>query len=352
MSSMHYEVRHETLYRYRRDVAHSHQQLRLTPRESARQHTLQHHIRISPQPSVRVEYLDAFGNVVTRVELDRPHHRLHVVAAMQVSVASRPAIDVGGGDRWELVREQLCYAARPRDAAWLEAMRFRGESPYVRVKRVFGDFARDCLVPGASIAAACAALMGKINREFTYAPGSTEITTPLMEVLEQRTGVCQDFAHLMIACLRSAGLAARYVSGYLRTDTPGLAAAGPVVDAAHGDEDGDGDGDGEQDWPDEDREDGGDGARLAQDAAGAAAAGGGRRLRGADASHAWVEVFAPPFGWLGFDPTNDVMVDQDHVALAWGRDFGDVSPLRGVILGGGSHRLNVRVTVRPIAAAR
>ncbi|MGH8230768.1 MAG: transglutaminase family protein [Steroidobacteraceae bacterium] len=295
MSSVHYAVRHETLYRYQRDVAHSHQQLRLTPRDHAHQHSLLHHLQIDPQPAVMSEYLDAFGNTVTRVELDRPHQRLLVVADMQLRVDAAPLVDLAAGDRWEQVREQLSYVARLRDAAWLEALRFRSESPYVRIKRVFGDYAADCLLPGASVASVCAALMAKMRREFTYAPGSTDIATPLLEVLARRTGVCQDFAHLMIACLRSAGLSARYVSGYLHT----------------------------------------------QDADG---------QRGADASHAWVEAFAPPYGWIGFDPTNNLYTQQQHIALAWGRDFGDVSPLRGVILGGGAHRLSVQVSVRQIDA--
>ena len=154
-------------------------------------------------------------------------------------------------------------------------------------------------------------LMAKVHQDFTYAPGATEIATPLLEVFHKRRGVCQDYAHMMIACLRSAGLAARYVSGYLRTyngslddEPPAPASAEPATDTPEG-------------------------------------------LVGADASHAWVAVFAPPFGWVEFDPTNNMRVQQDHVALAWGRDFGDVSPLRGVILGGGSHTLSVRVAVQP-----
>jgi transglutaminase-like putative cysteine protease len=337
MSAVHYAVRHETLYRYRRDVVHAHQQLHLTPRNSERQHCLLHRIDITPQPAVLAEYSDAFGNSVTRVELDRPHNRLQVVAEMELRMDPQPDIDPDAAESWESVRDQLCYNARARDAEWLDAMRFRGESPYVRIKGAFGDYARDCLAADASVPRVAAALMAKVRREFKYAPGSTEIATPLMEVLSKRSGVCQDFAHLMIACLRSVGLSARYVSGYLHTH--GSAAAKAADDADDDDDDDDddairdraagdvGEGEGE-----------GDGARE----------GLAPRLRGADASHAWVAVFAPPFGWLGFDPTNNVCVNQDHLALAWGRDFGDVSPLRGVILGGGSHRLRVRVAVRQI----
>jgi transglutaminase-like putative cysteine protease len=175
-------------------------------------------------------------------------------------------------------------------------MRFRGESPYVRIKRVFSDFAKDCLIPGASVLSVANAMMAKVHREFRYQQGATEIATPLLEVFSNRCGVCQDFAHMMIACLRSAGLAARYVSGYLHTGGTEAEPGEPAV-------------------------------------------------LGADASHAWVAVFAPPHGWIGFDPTNNLLVNQEHVSLAWGRDFGDVSPLRGVILGGGSHHLSVKVAV-------
>jgi transglutaminase-like putative cysteine protease len=294
MNAAHYAVRHETLYRYDRDVAHAHQQLHLTPRSFARQRCLQHGIEIQPQPAARSEHLDAFGNCVTRVELDRPHAHLQVVAVMNVSLEVPPETLAAPGEDWQRVRQQLAYQARELEPDWLEAMRFRGESPFVRIKRQFSDFARDCLQPGRSVLEVADALMAKVHAEFTYAPGETEIATPLLDVLHKRRGVCQDYAHLMIACLRSAGLAARYVSGYVHTQ--------------------------------------------------------GSDVLGANASHAWVSVFAPPFGWVEFDPTNNVRVRQEHIALAWGRDFGDVSPLRGVILGGGSHVLSVRVVVRAVDA--
>ncbi len=305
MSVVRYAVRHETLYRYGGEVVHSHQQLHLTPRASVRQHCLEHSIHIAPQPLVRSEHIDGFGNCVTRFELDRPHDRLQVIAQMQVEVQDLPLPAVDAGEGWEQVREGLRYHAQATDPDWLEAMRFRGESPYVRIKRLFGDFARDLLRPSATVLEVAAGLMARVNAEFTYEPGATEIATPLLEVFHQRRGVCQDYAHLMIACLRSVGLAARYVSGYLCTrPAPAALEAGRPGPS-------------------------------------------GAPLIGADASHAWVAVFAPPFGWVEFDPTNDVWVQQEHVALGWGRDFGDVSPLRGVILGGGSHTLSVRVAVEP-----
>ncbi len=291
MTAERFAVRHQTRYRYGRAVAHAHQLLHLTPRDSPRQRCLEHRIEIDPAPAVRAEDLDAFGNRITRVELDRPHQHLQVRAEMIVSLEPAPEPAADGEERWEEVRDQLVYRAQARDPDWIEAMRFRFESPHVRLKRLFADFARDCFAPQRPVSEVDSALMAQVHREFTYAPGATEIGTPLLEIFRQRRGVCQDYAHLMIACLRSAGLAARYVSGYLRSG------AGS----------------------------------------------------GADASHAWVAVFAPPLGWLEFDPTNNVRVRQEHVALAWGRDFGDVSPLRGVILGGGSHALDVQVSVQRLA---
>jgi transglutaminase-like putative cysteine protease len=311
VSAICYAVRHETQYKYRRDVAHSHQQLHLTPRNSARQRCLRHGIQIEPQPAMRSEHEDAFGNRVTRVEFDRPHDTLLVVADMQVSLEALPEPPAQDGEKWERVRDHLLYNARAREAEWIEAMRFRSESAFVRIKREFGDFALDCLKPGGTVLQVAQALMSKVHREFTYAPGETEIATPLLEVLHKRRGVCQDYAHLMIACLRSAGLSARYVSGYLRTYRAEAEAEAE--------------------------------ARVEAKASAEPAS-----LVGADASHAWVAVFAPPFGWVEYDPTNNVRIRQEHVALAWGRDFGDVSPLRGVILGGGSHTLTVRVAVRPL----
>jgi transglutaminase-like putative cysteine protease len=301
MSPVRYAVRHETLYTYGREVLHSHQQLHLTPRSFARQQCLEHRIRIDPQPAVCSEHFDAFGNRVTRVELDRPHAHLQVVATMELSLEAPPALPLAEGESWERVRDELLYTACPREPQWLEAMRFRGESPFVRIKRLFGEFASDCFVPGSTVLEVAGRLMAKVHAEFTYAPGETEIATPLLEVFHKRRGVCQDYAHLMIACLRSAGLAARYVSGYLCTQS---SAEEPQAERT--------------------------------------------TLLGAHASHAWVAVFAPPFGWIEFDPTNNVCVQQEHVALAWGRDFSDVSPLRGVLLGGGTHTLAVRVAVRPL----
>jgi len=285
-----YRIRHETAYVYGSDVVHSHQLLHLVPRPAPYQQCLEHTIDISPAAYRRHEELDPFGNPVTRVEFEHPHRRLEVTTDMEVEVHPRPPVLAADTVAWERLAAQLIYTGRSPAREDLEASRFRYESPCVRVKRMFTEYADDCFPAGRPILACGQALMTKINSEFKYSPGETTIATPVTEVLKLRRGVCQDFAHLMIACLRSRGLAARYVSGYVRS------------------------------------------------------------LVGSAASHAWVAVYTPPFGWLELDPTNDTMVGTDHIAVAWGRDFGDVSPLRGIILGGGSHRLSVDVRVERLNA--
>ena len=298
MSSVRYRIVHKTTYSYAGPVAHAHHMLHLMPRPTPWQSCNDYQVEILPVPALSRREVDACGNPVTRIELDRPHERLEVTARMQVELQARPQPDFASGEAWEAVRAGLQYHARALSEESREALRFRVQSPLVPIKRVFGDFAGECFPEGRSVLAGAHALMQKVYGELSYSPGTTEVGTPLREVLERREGVCQDYAHLMIAGMRSLGLAARYVSGYLRTAQPG--------DAEHA-------------------------------------------LVGADASHAWVAVYAPPHGWVEFDPTNNLLADRDHVVLGWGRDFSDVSPLRGVILGGGAHTLEVAVKVDPLA---
>lgn len=285
-----YSVRHQTAYDYSSDVVHSHQLLHLVPRPAPFQQCLEHTIDISPAAYRRREELDAFGNPVTRVEFEHPHRRLEVTTDMEVEVHPRPSIPATETVPWDRLAAAFSYTGRFPARDDLDAIRFRHESPYVRVKRMFTDYAEDCFPAGRPMLVCAQALMTKLHTELKYAPGATTVATPVTEVLEIRRGVCQDFAHLMIACLRSRGLPARYVSGYVRS------------------------------------------------------------LVGSAASHAWVAVYTPPFGWLELDPTNDTLVGTDHIAVAWGRDFGDVSPLRGIILGGGRHSLSVDVKVERSSA--
>ena len=264
-----YRIRHETSYKYAADVVHSHHLLHLVPRPAPYQECLEHQIEIVPDAHRRVSELDAFGNPMIRVELATPHRELNVVSRMEIEVHHRPLVPVSTTDIWEKVR----------------------------------DYSAGCFGAGEPLLACAEKLSTKLHKDIKYAPGETTISTAVTEVLEKKLGVCQDFAHLMISCLRSRGLPARYVSGYLRTNSPGPA----------------------------------EGAN--QD----------KKLVGDAASHAWVSVWSPPYGWVEFDPTNGCFAGLDHIAVAWGRDFGDVSPLRGVILGGADHRLAVTVLVEPMA---
>jgi len=291
-----YQIFHDTHYHYDSPVSLAQQLAHLWPRACDWQRCTEQQLLISPEPTTRRDELDVFGNPLTRLAFERPHDELLVNARLSVEVLARPLLDFNQSPTWESTRDALTYGGRPLAAPLLEACRYRFESPYVHLKRSFVEFSESCFVPGRPLMLGVRALMEKIFEEFTFDADATQVATPLVEVLERRRGVCQDFAHLMLACLRSRGLAARYVSGYLLTQPPP----------------------------------------------------GQARLIGADASHAWVSVYCPVLGWVDFDPTNNVQPALEHITLAWGRDFSDVSPLRGVILGGGSHDPEVRVTVMPL----
>ncbi|MDL5592579.1 transglutaminase family protein [Pseudomonas kribbensis] len=292
----HYQIFHDTCYHYDSPVSLAQQLAHLWPRECAWQRCTEQQLLISPEPTARRDEQDVFGNPLTRLAFERPHDELQVNARLTVEVLARPALDFNLSPAWELTRNALTYSSQPLSAELLEACRYRFQSPYVHLKRSFVEFSESCFPPGRPLLLGVQALMEKIFDEFTFDAEATQVATPLVEVLERRRGVCQDFAHLMLACVRSRGLAARYISGYLLTRPPP----------------------------------------------------GQPRLIGADASHAWVSVFCPVLGWVDFDPTNNVQPALEHITLAWGRDFSDVSPLRGVILGGGSHDPEVRVTVMPL----
>ncbi|QXZ13787.1 transglutaminase family protein [Pseudomonas sp. AO-1] len=294
--SAHYQIFHDTCYHYDSPVSLAQQLAHLWPRECTWQRCTEQQLLISPQPTTRRDELDVFGNPLTRLAFERPHDELQVNARLTVEVLARPLADFSLSPAWEQTRNALTYSSQPLSAEMLEACRYRFQSPYVHLKRSFVEFSESCFPPGRPLLLGVQALMQKIFSEFTFDAEATQVATPLVEVLERRRGVCQDFAHLMLACVRSRGLAARYISGYLLTQPPP----------------------------------------------------GQPRLIGADASHAWVSVFCPVSGWVDFDPTNNVQPALEHITLAWGRDFSDVSPLRGVILGGGSHDPEVRVTVMPL----
>jgi transglutaminase-like putative cysteine protease len=297
VSSRGYRLEHCTVYHYSEPVLLSHQQLHLTPRSLATQRILTHAVTIQPAPTVRHETIDAFGNPLTEIAMESAHRTLEIAAHTTLELVAPAAVDHTPNSAWETVRDALRYRAGWRaDPSTLEATQFLFESPRVRVKRSLRAYASDCFAEGRPLVEAATALMAKIHGEFKYDAKATTVTTPVMQFFEQKRGVCQDFAHLMISCLRSSGLAARYVSGYLVTrPAPGKP----------------------------------------------------RRV-GADASHAWLSLYVPEQGWIDFDPTNNLMPSLEHITLSWGRDFADVTPLRGVINGGGEQRLEVKVSVEAL----
>jgi transglutaminase-like putative cysteine protease len=296
MNRAFYRIEHETRYVHASQVSMSQHVACLTPRPLERQAVHASELDVDPRPADRVERTDYHGNLVTQLSILRPYAELRVRATSMVEVRdSGETIDPEASPAWESVRAAGVFR---RGIPLEESAQFRYPSPYVQPAAELAAFARTTFTPGRPLLAAAVALMQRIHDEFQFDPGVTTITTPVSRVLSERRGVCQDFAHLQIACLRSMGIPARYTSGYLLTDPPP----------------------------------------------------GSPRLTGADASHAWLSVCCPKYGWVDLDPTNAVLPGLRHVTLAWGRDYGDVSPLRGVVLGGGDHELSVGVSVVPAPA--
>ena len=293
MSGALYRIEHETRYVHASGVSTSQHVAYLTPRTLPCQSVRWHELVIEPAPASRTQRVDYFGNAVDQFTILTPYDEMCVVGRSVVAVsATGPAPTPGATVPWEAVRDELFYH---RGAPYEDAAEFSYPSPYIVTAPELAEFARRSFVPHRPMIAAAIDLMHRIYGEFTFDSGATTIATPVTLVLANRRGVCQDFAHLQIGCLRALGLAARYVSGYLLTDPPP----------------------------------------------------GQPRLVGADASHAWLSVWCPELGWVDLDPTNDVLPSHRHVTLAWGRDYGDVSPLRGVVLGGRTHTLHVGVSVTP-----
>lgn len=292
---MKYRVTHTTQYLYSALVGLCRNEACLLPRNTLRQTCLSSHLQIDPAPADLRERLDPFGNRVSHFAIQQAHKQLEVTALSEISIMPRDndLLRLGNQLSWSKVRDQL-QSERSRDV--LEALPYLFDSPMIKSSSQLADYARPSFTEQRPFVEAVTDLMERIFREFKYDPGFTTIATPLSEVLKNRRGVCQDFAHLAIACLRAVGLAARYVSGYIETVPPP----------------------------------------------------GQERLIGADASHAWFSVYAPTVGWIDFDPTNNQLPAEQHITVAWGRDFSDVSPLKGVALGGGRHKVAVSVDVAKI----
>ena len=289
-----YRVEHESRYAYTAPVSQSWQLARLTPRTLPWQTLLSHTLQVEPQADERHDARDSFGNTVTHFGLHGAHRVLRVDMQCTVDVAERPTLPGGCGPSWEAVREGI---RTRRHGDVIEAARMSEPSALVPLSEAARQYAVASLSSGRDWLQALLDLTRRIHRDFEFDPGSTTVSTSVDEVLQLRSGVCQDFAHLMLAALRGHGLPARYVSGYLLTDPPP----------------------------------------------------GQPRLMGADATHAWVAAYAPGCGWVEFDPTNDQLADARYITLAWGSDFADVAPLRGVILGGGEQSLHTAVSVLPLA---
>jgi transglutaminase-like putative cysteine protease len=296
-------VRHDTEVAYSSQVAFAQHLAYLEPLAGPGQEVLSCKLEIDPPPARLARDRDVFGNARSYFALARPHEELRVRALSRVRLAPRfDRLDVGASQPWEAVRLALHYAA---GAPFQPASEFCFDSPFVRRDPALLEYAAPSFGAGVTVLAGALELMHRIHADFRYVSGSTTVATPVLEAFRARTGVCQDFSQVMIGCLRSLGLAARYVSGYLHTQ-PRFAAAPKT------------------------------GADRPERAPG---------VIGADASHAWVSVYCPLLGWVEFDPTNDAIPGTGHVRLAAGRDYGDVAPLRGVVQGGGEHELKVAVAV-------
>src|SRR5580693_1305231 len=290
---MTYSIVHKTTYKYKQPVAFGSHLAYLTPRSQPHQTCASHELLIDPHPVEMIERIDYFGNSFTYFTIQEPHDELVIEARSRV-IADGPQVKwPEQSPAWDDVVRALSKDLR---AEGLDADQFVFESPRVPVGAEFAAYASPSFSPARPLADALLDFTARIFKDFRFDSKATDVRTSPVEVLRSRKGVCQDFAHLQVACLRSLGLPARYVSGYIRTYPPP----------------------------------------------------GKPRLIGADASHAWVSEYCPGTGWLDVDPTNNLIPSESHVTLAWGRDYSDVSPVRGVILGGRDHKLEVGVDMEPL----
>jgi len=285
---MTYRIIHRTTYKYKYPVSAGNHVACLKPRSFPRHQLVENEIDIQPKPATMTQRVDYFGNLLSFFTIQEPHKELVVEARSMVIIED----GTGPGPERNLVwDEAVRLLTEDSSPGGLDACQFRFESPRIRLRPEFAAYALKSFTPRRRLRDGLLDLTARIHKDFRFDSKVTNVRTPVEEVFRKRRGVCQDFAHVQIACLRSLGLAARYVSGYLRTYPPK----------------------------------------------------GQPRLVGADASHAWVSAYCPGSGWLDLDPTNNLVPSNGHVTLAWGRDYGDVSPLHGLILGGGAHALTVAV---------
>jgi transglutaminase-like putative cysteine protease len=291
---MNYRITHRTVYDYPEPVTVSHHAARVKPRPNDVQGRSDFALHITPEPAAKTTRTDYFGNRVCFFSIQQLHKRLEITAVSRVSVGRTALPSFPDSPDWSNVAAMFHDPVSPEV---VEPYQFCFNSPLVQASPELADYARHSFTQATPLLVGVQDLNRRIHDDFKYDPVATTVATPLAEVLANRRGVCQDFAHIAIACLRSLGLPARYVSGYLRTHpTPGKP-----------------------------------------------------RLAGADASHAWFSAFCPTVGWVDFDPTNNLLPGEEHITVAYGRDFSDVSPITGILVGGGSHQVKVSVDVQEIA---
>jgi len=288
-----FEISHRTTYTYRAPVAQSYHMVHLQPRQLPSQSLIHHSLLIEPAPVSNNQIVDTFGNCAAMLRIEDEHTEFLVHARSTIEVQAPPLPDLTSGTPWEEVAQRTRHADGSFDA---DVLQFTCRSRLTPVSHDLRLFAKASFPARRPVLAGAMDLTRRIFKEFTFDARATDISTPIAHVLESKRGVCQDFAHLAIAALRSVGIPARYVSGYLMTRPPP----------------------------------------------------GQPKLKGSDASHAWLSVWSPEAGWIDFDPTNGIVPSGEHITVAYGRDYEDVSPISGVLLGGGNQTMTVAVDVEPV----
>jgi transglutaminase-like putative cysteine protease len=289
---MMFDVSHRTHYVYEQPVIQSQHLIHMSPRPCLRQVVRHHSLIVDPAPALRQESIDAFGNPVVLLDIEVLHRELILLARSTITVDPPPDVDPSRTTPWNLLDLQILETGRRLD---LDVLQYRCASRLTTPNLEIEDYAAKSFRSGRPLLDAAIELNQRIFDDFTFDPAATDISTPIAKVMRDRRGVCQDFAHVMLAALRAMRIPARYVSGYILTHPPP----------------------------------------------------GQPRLQGADASHAWISVWSPEAGWTDLDPTNGLIVSDEHITIAYGRDYDDISPIGGVLLGGGDHTVSVGVDVVP-----
>lgn len=289
-----YDVSHRTIYRYSTPVAQSQHIVHMAPRPVDRQRIKGHTLVIEPAPTIRTEREDFYGNRVVMFDIEQDHKELIVHARSTISVSAPKPIAIAASMPWDALARRI---ADPKAGVDLGVVRYACASRHTRATPEIAAYVLPSFPAGRPVLEAAWSLVERIYADFTFDSTATDVSTPITDVLHRRRGVCQDFSHLALACLRTMRIAARYVSGYILTKPPA----------------------------------------------------GVPRLAGADASHAWISVWSPEFGWVDFDPTNGLMPKDEHITIAYGRDYDDVSPISGILLGGSEHSVSVGVDVIPLS---